>query len=662
MTPIAEDVISLNPNSLQILRSMQAKIAYEWYQAILPLGSLLNFREESIDYFEKLTGTVIDILSRRSTQASDANAIGVNLAKLNVVDARVITATGDLWHRVATQFSEPDRDELIPKISEMLYNMAAGYFEYCQRTILSDQEQVRKALIQTIEKTTIELRIYKTQLEEILDERTQQLQVSEKNFRQITETSLEGIYQVDTAGNIIFVNKSFTKMIGYPDEELIGKPFLQLIPEENLTSSARMIQRIMEREDVQTELQLVHKDGHVLDMMISAVRIDLTHQVILTFFATDISERINAEHKLLYSEKRYRTLAETAQVLISVIDREKKIEYINSFAANYEDLKPDDMIGKLYSSFFNKKSHEKMAKLLEKSFNGETTNFVEQKLDFPSGPIWLRSSIVPLMNENGEVTSVFVVATDITEIKNTNKTLIDHKRKLEKAVKQRTARLEISQDQSRKLARQIVTTQEDERRRVSRELHDEAGQALISLKYDLDTSFNKLGLDSDSARNQLASMMALIDNTNAQIRELSHSLRPPTLDVAGINLSLEDYCMETTERTGIKIEYQGMDLPGLEDEIGISLYRILQEALANIMKHSRASEVLVKLNYQPPMVCLSISDNGRGMDISANGNGTGLLGIKERTDILGGIFSLKSQSGSGTHLQISIPWQEEISK
>jgi len=662
MTLNDADLDPIEPKFRQILRGMQAEIAYEWYQAILPLGSLLNFREESIQYFEDLTGTVIDLLSSRSIQASDAKAIGDTLANLNVIDMKVITVTGELWHRVVKKISDPDHDDLIDKVTVMLYNLAAGYFEQSQHTILSSQEQIRNALVSTIEKTTLELRKYQTQLEAMLDERSQQLQLSERNFRQITETSLEGIFQVDTTGNIIFVNKSFTKMIGYLNEELYGKPFLQLIPEENINKATRMIQRIMEREDIQTELQLIHKDGHVLDLILSAVRTDLPHQVILTLFATDISERIEAERKLFLSEKLYRTMAETAQVLIWVIDREEKIEYINTFAANYQGLKPDDMIGMRYSGFFNERSFEQISKSLAKSFNGETTNNIAHELDFPSGSFWLRTSMVPLLNENGKATSVFVVATDISAIINTNKTLLDHKRQLEKAVKQRTASLEASQKQSRKLARQIVSTQEEERRRVSRELHDEAGQALMSLKYELDTSFNELGLDSDFARTQLASMLDLINNTNEHIRELSHSLRPPTLDIAGINLSLEDYCIETIERTGIKIEYQGMDLPGLEDEIGISLYRILQEALANIMKHSRASKVSVKLSYQPPMISLNISDNGVGMDTCTNVNGMGLLGIKERTNILGGTFIVKSQPGSGTHLLISIPWQAEVSK
>lgn len=660
MTANLEDEAPLDLELIQLLNKKRVSIANEWYHAILPFGNLPYFREDSLLFFEKMTDAVIKFLSKNKIQASDAKAIGVELASLKVIDANLITNTGDIWYRTAHQITHPNKKDLILKIGEMMYHLSAGYFEHSQRMILLDQEQIRKALVSTIERTTQELRIHQTRLEEILDERTQQLQLSEKNFRQITETSLEGIFQLDISKNILFVNESFSQMIGIPYEELYGKSFLQFIPEKDKASASRLFQKILNGQNLRTELQLIHKAGHVLDLIISGVRTDLSHEVALTFFATDISERIKAEGKLIQSERKYRTLAETAQVLICVIDIKEKIEYINSFAASFVGISPENILGTPYSSYLSEKAYHQISKFILKSFQGKTIKRIENLIDFPTGSYWFRFSLVPLSNENHGITSVLIVATDITAIKNSNKILLDHKRELEKAVKQRTASLEISQEQIRNLARQIVSTQEDERRRVSRELHDEAGQALMSLKYELETNFNELGLDSVSAKNKLASMLASINDTNEHIRQLSHSLRPPALDIAGINLSLEDYCNETSDRIGIKIEYQGVDLPGLADEIGICLYRVLQEALANIMKHSKASKVTVKLSYKDPMVKLSIIDNGEGMDLRSNGSGTGLLGIKERTSILGGAFVLKSQPGSGTQLLISIPWKEKI--
>ena len=125
-------------------------------------------------------------------------------------------------------------------------------------------------------------------------------------------------------------------------------------------------------------------------------------------------------------------------------------------------------------------------------------------------------------------------------------------------------------------------------------------------------------------------------------------------------MSLEDYCVETTEHTGLKIDYQGVEVNDLPEEIGISLFRILQEALTNVLKHARASKVKVNLNNMDSGVLLSIKDNGRGMAEPAVSNGIGLLGIRERVDLLGGNFKINTQPGIGTQLVISIPWEKDM--
>jgi signal transduction histidine kinase len=139
------------------------------------------------------------------------------------------------------------------------------------------------------------------------------------------------------------------------------------------------------------------------------------------------------------------------------------------------------------------------------------------------------------------------------------------------------------------------------------------------------------------------------------IRALAHSLRPPVLEVGGIDLSLQDYCQELSKRTQIPIYYQGEDIPGLPDEIGISLYRFVQEALTNILKHAHATEVKVRLQLRKGEITLSVSDNGRGMKDVTQTGGLGLLGINERLNLLGGRLEIKSQKGRGSRLVARVP-------
>jgi signal transduction histidine kinase len=203
---------------------------------------------------------------------------------------------------------------------------------------------------------------------------------------------------------------------------------------------------------------------------------------------------------------------------------------------------------------------------------------------------------------------------------------------------------------------QTIAAQEAERRVVSRELHDEAGQALVTLKYSLAALQGELPEAELIFRQRLAESMGIIDQTMLQIRGLAHRLRPPVLEIGGINLSLQELCREITDRTKIPVYYDGLEIPGLPDEMGISLFRFVQEALTNILKHAHATEVKVRLQYQKRGINLSVADNGRGIEDTLQSEGLGLMGIKERLALLGGKLEVHSQKGRGTKLVARVPW------
>ena len=156
--------------------------------------------------------------------------------------------------------------------------------------------------------------------------------------------------------------------------------------------------------------------------------------------------------------------------------------------------------------------------------------------------------------------------------------------------------------------------------------------------------------------------MDIIDQTMVHIRALAHRLRPPVLEISGIHLSLQEYCRELAGRTKIPIYYQGHDIPGIPDELGISLFRFVQEALTNILKHAHANEVKIRLQYRMGEISLSVSDNGRGIAEPSQTQGLGLLGIKERLNLLGGKLEVLSQKGRGTKLVARVPWVRPVVK
>jgi signal transduction histidine kinase/CheY-like chemotaxis protein len=214
-------------------------------------------------------------------------------------------------------------------------------------------------------------------------------------------------------------------------------------------------------------------------------------------------------------------------------------------------------------------------------------------------------------------------------------------------------------EQLRSLTRQVVSIQEEERRRLSRELHDEAGQALIALKWSLSSIQQNAPQD---LRSRLSDAMNLAEMTMEHIRLLAQNLRPSALDTLGINLALEGYCRDFTRRAHLSIDYTGCDLPDLPDSMSTCLYRFLQEAITNAAKHSRATHIQVKLQREDAVIRLSVQDNGLGFDVTASmargKKGIGLIGMQERLRLLDGWLNIESSPGSGSLICACLPWEE----
>jgi signal transduction histidine kinase len=214
------------------------------------------------------------------------------------------------------------------------------------------------------------------------------------------------------------------------------------------------------------------------------------------------------------------------------------------------------------------------------------------------------------------------------------------------------------------LSQRLVEAQEAERRRVSAELHDEAGQALTALKISLELMQSDLPPGSEAVRQSMREAMLLTEQTMEQVRLLARGLRPPSLDTVGLNPTLVDYCRDFARVTRLAVEYGGTDLPALSDAAAITLYRVAQEGLTNVARHARASRVWVTLSQDAYQVSLSVQDDGQGFDMEAvkrgsnHAPGIGLLGMQERLELLGGRLEVTSRPGRGTRLVARIPWRE----
>jgi PAS domain S-box-containing protein len=215
-------------------------------------------------------------------------------------------------------------------------------------------------------------------------------------------------------------------------------------------------------------------------------------------------------------------------------------------------------------------------------------------------------------------------------------------------------------EQLQQLAHKVVKAQEEERRRVARELHDEAGQALTGLLLHLEMLRGELEGASPSLAEDMAEAIHLTSETMESIRRLAHGLRPPSLDSVGLNGVLEAMCHDVARRSHLAVEYEGVELTSLPDSITMTFYRVLQEALTNVTKHAGATRIWVKLQQENGQATLLVADDGRGFGQAGKEprRGMGLQGMQERLQVLGGTFTMQSRSGGGTCLLATAPVEQ----
>jgi signal transduction histidine kinase len=209
----------------------------------------------------------------------------------------------------------------------------------------------------------------------------------------------------------------------------------------------------------------------------------------------------------------------------------------------------------------------------------------------------------------------------------------------------------------RQMAERTVAAQEEERQRISRELHDDLGQALTTHLLAIRNLQEDLSLPVESLFERLQSLHDQSYEIMVKIRRLARDLRPPVLDALGLRVAMQTYCTEFTRRTHLPVIFEAdASLPAFPDIYNITLYRVLQEALTNIVKHAQASQVWVDLNVEDALVNLTVQDNGVGFsEEKSQSNGIGLAGLRERITIAGGTLNINSTPKRGTILSAQFP-------
>jgi PAS domain S-box-containing protein len=262
---------------------------------------------------------------------------------------------------------------------------------------------------------------------------------------------------------------------------------------------------------------------------------------------------------------------------------------------------------------------------------------------------WVTSAVYPTRATTADGRTVFLHTTiDITD-----------RKKAQEA-------LRISRDQLQKLSIHLETVREEEKRKIARDLHDEASQLISSLQVFLEAANRTLPQESVKTRELLKKAQALSTKIHEGIYRLIYELRPPIIDELGLSAAvrsmIEDSLQVSGLKTRLKIAGKEKRLPSDNE---ISLFRVIQETFSNILKHSRAKEVQVNISFIKDMVRVIVKDDGTGFDIKEalslkeKARGLGLIGMRERVELIGGTLDIQSTPGLGTQVTVEAPYGEE---
>ncbi len=374
----------------------------------------------------------------------------------------------------------------------------------------------------------------------------------------------------------------------------------------------------------------------------------------------DLTERHQAQKDLQEEHRRSVTILESITDAFFSLDRGFRLTYLNHEAEKLLGKTRQEMMGKNLWELFPEAVGSRFQREYERAMvQNKTVRFEEF---YPPFNTWFQVQAYP------SAIGLSVYFADITERKRMEEKVSRFNLELKEEVAVRTAEVLALLDQSRQmqqrlhhLSQRILGAQEEERKRISRELHDHVAQTLICISLDLLSLSRKPPTRFRDLKQKVARTQRLVADSMNALHRFTQELRPPALDHLGLIPALRSYLKEYKQRTGISIRFTTSgDGKQLNNAKSTVLYRVAQSALANVVQHAKASRVEVRIHKHSGVVRLQIKDDGIGFSLDGGSRATqpeglGLLGMQERLEMVGGTFNLQSTPGHGTTIRAEIP-------
>ncbi len=600
---------------------------------------------ENLLYLEAIINKIkVNLIKAHSGFDAMEKSRGVELA-LAIIDVRMPNMNG---YELATKMNSERIGDKVPVIFltanffsevELIRGYNSGAVDYIFKPIdkkillskihvfidLYEQKRTIADNAMQLKKSADELSIVNSSLKQ-----------SEEKYRSYIDNAPDGVFISDETGKYYEVNAAACTISGYSKEELLHMSIHDLLPEDSRENSLDQFRKMNNSGILKADLMFKHKDGTKRWFTVAAIKLSNTR---FLGFAKDITEHKQAEEALQESETNLAKAQRIAHIGSWEKDLETNMlkwskEMFNVFDINTESfngkidpilkvIHPEDIIDFTKSMSFRDKGN---------------TPSIEYRVIHKDGTvhyIFEEGSIE--VDETGNPVKKIGTSQDITE-----------RKKIEEELRS-------SLTQLHQLGEYIEKVREEERVAISRELHDDLGQALTAVKIDLGTIRRNVTDDEVLLRVNKASV--LVSETIKTVQRLTARLRPQIIDDLGLDAAIEWYTNEFILRTGIEVKLKIESDLDISPEASHIVFRIMQESLTNIVRHSKATHVSLGLNKSDEFINLTISDNGIGInepEIKSK-RSFGIISMKERAASLGGTFDIYNEKKGGAIISLKFP-------
>ena len=439
---------------------------------------------------------------------------------------------------------------------------------------------------------------------------------------------------------MIYVNPAFERIWGLAADGLYREPRLWLssVHEEDQQRTSDAFDAFVsgQARTYAAEYRIQRPDGTIRWIQDHGARMTNESGNVrwVRSIATDITESKRAEEAMRESEGRFQLMADTAPMLLWMSGSDKGCIYFNKGWLDFTGRSIEQELGDGWAESVHPADAQTCLELYSQAFEARTAFTLEYRLRRADGEYrWVLDKGVPRCSESGQFAGYIGSCVDITDRKRAELALHE-------------------------MNRRLMSAQEIERTGIARELHDDIGQRLALISVKLDQVAGRANQWAKQDQRLIEDLREQTKEISSDIQHISHQLHPPKLDLLGLPATVRSFCLEMQAYRGLHIDYATRDVPAtLPKDIALCLYRVVQEAVANILKHSGTSHARVILFGSSDTISLRISDLGIGFDPDARRmkDGLGLISMQERVHLLGGEMWIRSKPTRGTCIDVLMP-------